>query len=622
MSLKRFLSQSGAVASFCAVLTLSFSSPLLAGSGGSESDFSGPLGLKELIAIALKNNPDLVELRGEITIGEARKIAEKDWRDPELRFARSWENDKELDKPYEERIVERSTDRIGDSNRDQSGSKKESATRTVSEETVRKITPGADSDTIQETTTRRETTKGVEKGVDSKGVGERLNFNRTETLQRTTDREEFHGQDPLARDDDYSFRLRIYPPNPKEKKARLRRAQAEIDTTRAKLRSEERKVIAWVRNKYEEIQYLKAKIGISKQEEGTHEGFVKDLKVLEGQTVTAEEVAMAGVTTVLSSFEIDAAQNAYDNAVGELAAKLGIVQASRIQIYDSLARPSLPLESRDLAYFIELAFANRGELQEILSEGQISEAELDVAKSKYMPWFNYVQVDYGINNTGGQQTSDNYGIQFGMSLPFFSWLGHEKAIYEAAVEARYATMGAIKNKITGEVANAYRAVKSSADLKARSESQYQSAMGKLKAAEALQMVDKDGAKLRYDAAKMKVKVSEARLGAQREYNKALLLFEEAIGSDISEIYSSTVSADPYSDESETVVKKNSASAEVDSKDDKAAAMELAARIERNAKKAAASAPVEKEEAPVAEPEVEAKEKKTGVLSKIFKRREK
>ena len=615
MSLQRIPSRYGAFAGFCALISISLIAPLTAGTRLVEDDFPGPLGLKELIAIALKNDPNLVELRGEITIGQAKKVAEKDWRDPELRIARSWENDVELDRPYEERTVERSTDRIGDNNRDQSGSSKESGTRTVTEETVQKVTPGANSDSIQETVTRTERTKGVERKINSKGEGEKLNFNRTETLQRSTDKDVYHGQDPLARDDDYSFRLRIYPPNPKEKKARLKRAQAEINATRAELRTEEREVIAWVRDMYEECQFLKAQIRMAQNEGNTHEPYVKAMKAMEGELFTSGEVAIASLNGMNSKFAVQAAESAYENSRGELAARLGIVEASRIQIYDSLARPAIPLNSHDLEYFIQLAFANRGELAEVISEGQISEAELDVAKSKYMPWFNYFQFEYGINNSGGQQTSDNYGVQFGMSLPFFSWLGHEKAIYEAAVETRYAKMGAIKRRITGEVANAYRAVKSASAVKARAEKEYQSGMADIQKIEAVEAAGKDAIKLQYDAAKAKVKLGEGRLAAQRGYAKALLLFEEAIGSDISEIYHTTVSAaaNAYSHKisANMVTSSEAKPAAIATKGDKAAVMAIATKIENQAKKQTAEVTKAADPAP---------RKKKGILGGLFRKK--
>lgn len=600
---------------------MSMTTPLIAGSGMIEDEFSGPIGLKELIAIALKNDPDLIELRGEITIGQANKRAQKDWRDPEIRFARSWQNDVEMEKPYEERIVERSTDRIGDSSRDQKGSKKESGTRTVTEETVRKIRPGATSDKISETTTKTEKSSGVERSVKTEdGQGERLDFNRTETLQRTTEREEYHGQDPLARDDDYSFRLRFYPPNPKDQKARLKLAQSEIDFSRAELVTKEREVISWVREMYEELQYLKASITIAREEQSAHDPFIKEMKALEGELLTSAEVGMISLKSVKSSFAVDAAQGAYDNTLGELAAQLGIVESSRIVIYESLARPSIPLESKDLGYFIQLAFANRGELKEVISEGEISQAELDVAKALYMPWFNYFQIDYGINNSGGQQTSDNYGFQFGMSLPFFSWLGHEKAIYEAAVEARYAKMGAIKRQITGQVANAYRAIKKTSALKARAESMYRSGMAKVAAVEELESVGEEGAKLRYEAAKAKIDLKEGRLKVMREYNKALLLFEAAVGSDISEIYQTSVSsaAEAFSSASESIILSEKPKPKP-RKDDEKAVMELAAKIEQQATKKGEVKPIKEKESKKAEAEEPASGRKGLFGKRLFRK---
>ncbi|MEM7387030.1 MAG: TolC family protein [Verrucomicrobiota bacterium] len=53
---------------------------------------SGPLGLSEIIQIAISNSAGVVEAEGDIQIAKAEKAAASDWRDPELRIGPAWED--------------------------------------------------------------------------------------------------------------------------------------------------------------------------------------------------------------------------------------------------------------------------------------------------------------------------------------------------------------------------------------------------------------------------------------------------------------------------------------------------------------------------------------------------
>ncbi len=518
----------GAVVAFAALLLSATGTP--AGPASEDDIPTGPLGLKELIAIALKNDQKLVELRGNITIEEAKRIAEKDWRDPELRIGRNWDNDVELQQPYDERRVEQASDSIKRTTKDPDETVVERGSSTLTETTNRRVTPGANSDVIRESVSRREVTKL--KGPDGLET-------RTDVIQRDAYQERFHGQDPLARDDDYSFRLRFYPPHPWERKARLKRADARIGLAKAELHAAEREVISWVRRQYEKLQYLRQMMSLTERGVSIDKGFAEDMQTLmKNGATTLDKVGFAKMDTINSTIDAEDARVAYENELGELAWKLGIISVSRIHISANIARPNIPVNSRDLEYYIQMAFASRGELKEIVSRGQISEGDLAVAKSKYIPWFSYMQVHYGVENTGGQQTSDNYGFQVGVTLPFFTWLGREKAVHEAAVESLYSQMGAAKQQITAQVTEAYRAVRRTASLKARV-AENQKAMGaELDKAVEFAQDAVDSKKLNFEAAKKKLDLSESMLSAHRHYNEALIRFEEALGVDVNEVFSS------------------------------------------------------------------------------------
>lgn len=78
----------------------------------------GSVGLRDLIVLALQNDPGLVALRNNIPVEEARKRAAVQWRDPELRFGVRKDDDLQLDELRNRRGINNG-DRAG---RDQSNS--------------------------------------------------------------------------------------------------------------------------------------------------------------------------------------------------------------------------------------------------------------------------------------------------------------------------------------------------------------------------------------------------------------------------------------------------------------------------------------------------------------------
>lgn len=85
-----------ALAAIAVLLTTSHPEPLLAeGEGSAQSE--GSVGLRDLIALALQNDPGLVALRQNIPVEEARKRAAAQWRDPELRVGFSKDEDLSFD---------------------------------------------------------------------------------------------------------------------------------------------------------------------------------------------------------------------------------------------------------------------------------------------------------------------------------------------------------------------------------------------------------------------------------------------------------------------------------------------------------------------------------------------
>ena len=69
------------------------------------------VGLSELIALGVKNNPRLISLRGAITIAEARKKTAGAWRDPQIRFRKNWGSNV-IPEPFTETRTESFTEQV------------------------------------------------------------------------------------------------------------------------------------------------------------------------------------------------------------------------------------------------------------------------------------------------------------------------------------------------------------------------------------------------------------------------------------------------------------------------------------------------------------------------------
>ena len=89
------------------------------------------IGLSELIALGVKNNPRLISLRGAITIAEARKKTAKAWRDPQIRFRKNW-GSSVIPSPFSETRTESFSEQVTRTEVNADGQEK----KTISEDNV------------------------------------------------------------------------------------------------------------------------------------------------------------------------------------------------------------------------------------------------------------------------------------------------------------------------------------------------------------------------------------------------------------------------------------------------------------------------------------------------------
>ena len=496
----------------------------------------GPdVGLSELIALGIKNNPRLISLRGAITIAEAQKKAARDWPDPQIRFRKNWGSN-EIPAPFTETRTESYTQQVS---------------RTVINE------DGQEKKSISEETVNRNISRTVTEGSDKTVVEERIEENSEENITilpnpeifepggtRTDNREmirngtetDFHDTNPFADEEDTQLQFRLYVPHPGIRKARLARAEQEVKLARATALNQERDVVIRIREEYEQLQYLKAQIELLELDDDAAKSYSEtQSKMLSSGLITIDKVEYVGS----DGLSVEGAQIEFNSQRDNLAARVGLKDPNRIRITDKLISPSIDLDHTHLEYLIRMSLANRGELTTIRAKEKIAQSALNESRAKKIPWFDYVQAGVGREEEGGQRTGESWGIQLAMSVPLFSWLGHESAVREAAVTSYYSQKGATQKIITGEVVASYENLKRA--KKYRDRAQEHALKQKKYNAQFIERIKNTERhkleKIRFEIAQNTTKITKQRLAAERTYNKALLQLEKALGTSLEKVFS-------------------------------------------------------------------------------------
>ena len=492
------------------------------------------VGLSELIALGIKNNPRLISLRGAITIAEAQKKAARDWPDPQIRFRKNWGSN-EIPAPFTETRTENYTQQLSKTVIDEDGQEKKS----ISEETVnrnisRTITEGSDKTVIEETIE-----ENSEENITILPNPEIFEPGGTRTDAREMTRNgtetNFHDTNPFADEEDTQLQFRLYVPHPGIRKARLARAEQEVKLARAAALNQERDVVIKIREEYEQLQYLKAQIELLELEESAAKSYSEvQSTMLNSGLITIDKIEYVGS----EALSVEGAQIEFNSQKDNLAARVGLRNSQRIRITDKLISPSIDLDHTHLEYLIRMSLANRGELTTIRAKEKIAQSSLNESRAKKIPWFDYVQAGIGREEEGNQRTGESWGIQLAMSVPLFSWLGHESEVREAAVASYYSQKGATQTIITAEVVASYENLKRA--KKYRDRAQKHALAQKKYNTEFIERIKNTERnkleKIRFEIAQNATKTTQQRLAAERTYNKALLQLEKALGTSLEKVF--------------------------------------------------------------------------------------
>ncbi|MGI9240021.1 MAG: TolC family protein [Verrucomicrobiales bacterium] len=521
-------------------------SPHNAQAGSRDSDQpSGEVGLRELIDLALKTDPTLVALRLNIPVAEAEKRAVVQWRDPEIRLAYDTDDNIQLEPAFER--SGRTTETInsgsgsqgtGGRNGDASGSSSSSQTRTT---TFReKVIPGVDSDRIIRTETERRSTNSSSSSTDDRGTFDEEE-SETETIRSRSDSTRYTSRDRLARDESMVAKIRFWIPKPWEMKALERQAAKEVELANYAIIAAEREVILRVREDYEKLQYLYKRLrSLSSRIRVIEEHVAKENALLgAGGEFTLDQLSFEDIQIPGIKLAIDSAQVELQAAKRELAASVGLSDGSRIRVTDPLLRSTIDLQATDLDYLTRMAYAHRGEIGVLTHERSIAESELDVVKTRSIPWLSFIEAGVGRDTNGGDHTNDNYGVQLGVVLPLFSWLAKDEEVVQARIESYYGSIEASKKNIANQVAEAFRSVKEAGRHRTRVQDAVISYSKKnAEKAKKLDASDDLAAKeeLRYEVESERVKFYDYVIQADRLYNQSLIRLEKALGADLDQVF--------------------------------------------------------------------------------------
>lgn len=508
------------------------------GKAEAEQENADDVGLSELIALGLKNNPRLISLRGAITIAEAQKKAARDWPDPQIRFRKNWGSN-EIPAPFTETRTESYTQQVSRTEINEDGQEKKS----ISEETVNRnisktITEGSNK-TVTEETIEEHSEENITILPNPEIFEPGGTKTDTRDMIRNGTETDFHDTNPFADEEDTQLQFRLYVPHPGIRKARLARAEQGVKLARAVALNQERDVVIKIREEYEQLQYLKAQIELLELEQAAAKSYSEiQSKMLSSGLITIDKIEYVGS----EDLSVEGAQIEFNSQRDNLAARVGLKNSQRIRITDKLISPSIDLDHTHLEYLIRMSLANRGELTTIRAKEKIAQTSLNESRAKKIPWFDYVQGGIGREEEGGQRTGESWGIQLAMSVPLFSWLGHESEVREAAVASYYSQKGATQTIITAEVVASYENLKRAKKYRDRAQKhaiaqkEYNTQfIERIKNTERHKLE-----KIRFEIAQNATKTTQQRLAAERTYNKALLQLEKALGASLEKVFTAPV----------------------------------------------------------------------------------
>lgn len=500
---------------------------------------AGPVGLKDLIDLALFNDPVVNRIRGELEVAHAKRKAATDWEDPEMRFSWGTLLDVDVGSPYNERELNYGSYSESRTNVDGTSGYGEfqidterTRTRESRYQTIeRRVTPGATRDKIEETIyeARRTNSRGSRKRHEyspSDGDVRRTDAHYERDSRRIVGKEFTYVEHPdsTSPEDQFGVMLRIPFPHPWEMAGKVAAAEAEIKQADWELKEAEAEVVLKVRELYDKLCFYQAEKGVSERLQKLKE------KSAEVSRLTQPEKLAAAVKdssqAALASFDRDRRATA---ARLELAYMAGLRDPNRISV-GGLRRREVGLMGLELDWLIQMASIYRADLGRVRAKHEIARAEYRELSARKIPFSTYLDIGWERNLDREGRDADEFYLRLGVSLPLWSWLfNDEEKVHEAEARAFSRQIGRLNDSIAAQVISAVEGLRMA-----------DQALGNYrKHRAAIEMLAKDSARGATDIEKgveissqldeLNARLDVDELDIIRFYNERVLELERALG---------------------------------------------------------------------------------------------
>lgn len=208
--------------------------------------------------------------------------------------------------------------------------------------------------------------------------------------------------------------IRLFPPLPGERAAKIEGAKAELRRVLAEVEDRENALAADIRTRHAELLMLREKILIDDAALRLHHR-LSDLVRMRVQRAAAPKLDLVLASMKINQVEMDRQSlvTLRDVASAELAALLGVPAAITLPMRKG--RPPAPPKGAREEALEDLALAARPDLRALQEEYQEREQELHLAELQKIPWPRYGQP--GVAHLPGQVDGELSGA---ITLPIFN----------------------------------------------------------------------------------------------------------------------------------------------------------------------------------------------------------
>ncbi len=183
------------------------------------------------------------------------------------------------------------------------------------------------------------------------------------------------------------------------------------------------------------------------------DGLAAPLKILKAEINLAE-----------TEQQLDRLRREHRNALHQIALLTGL-EARQIKLLPVASSALPPPQTLDIDALTATAVRLRPDLQSVRCEAALAQTGLEIARARQIPWFEYAESGFSNSRSDSTRYSRNgashsdsrsaeWNIRTAVSLPFFSWAGHETALASSLLRETELREARLLTNIRDEIRNA------------------------------------------------------------------------------------------------------------------------------------------------------------------------